>query len=79
MIEHAPVDNELGNPSGGDIENARACARTTIAQTLIGRAERMRRENHVVQSEEWIRRIDRLLFKYVQAGSLNSAFPKRCR
>src|SRR5229473_5642400 len=39
----------------------------------------MRREKHVVQAQQWIRRIDRLLLEDVQAGSSNSAFAKRCR
>src|SRR5713101_7782987 len=51
MIEHAPVGNEFGDASSGDIENARACARTTIAQTLIGGAEGMRCEKHVVKAK----------------------------
>ena len=79
MIENASVDNEFGNPSGGDVDDARARARTTIAQALIGGAEGVRREKHVVQAEQWIRRIDRLLLEDVQAGSSNSAFAKRCR
>src|SRR2546422_3840352 len=74
MIERIPVSDEVGDPSGGDIEDARARARTTIAQTLIGGAEGMRREKHVVQAKEWIRGIDRLLLEDVQAGSTNSAF-----
>ena len=62
-----------------DVENGANVSRAVAGEALISPAKRMRCEDDIVQLQDWIRGIRRLLLKHIKPGPSEAALLKRLR
>jgi hypothetical protein len=76
-LEHGTIDYTGGDPAVLEIENRLDVRRAVAGETLVGPAERMRRQDNVVELEDRIGRVGRLLLEDIKPGAGNAVFLQR--
>src|SRR5258705_7277586 len=51
VLEDRPVHHRAGHPSRGDVEDAPACAHSVQVEALVGPADRVRGEDHLLEGQ----------------------------